>query len=65
MSACPHYLEMPTGVPDADPQTFECDAPLDHIGKHRCMVSGVQAVGPRPKGGKPRKYVQVWIEWDR
>jgi len=64
MSACPHYLELHTGIPDTSPQTFDCDLPLNHPRKHRNNTGG-QAVGPRPMGGKARKFVQVWIEWDR
>lgn len=64
MSGCSHYLELPTGVPDSSPQIFDCEIPLDHKGKHKSWAYGV-AVGLRPRGGKARKSVQVWIEWDR
>jgi len=64
MSACPHYLEMPTGIPNKPPQTFECDLPLNHPKRH-VHGTGAQGVGPRPMGGKPRKNVAVRIEWDR
>jgi len=62
MSACPHYLEMATGIPDTPPQTFECDLPLDHKGKH-LHGTGAQGVGPRR--GRARGSVEVRIEWDR
>lgn len=64
MSACPHYLELPTGVPDDPPQLFECELPLNHPRKHRDNTGG-RGIGPRPMGGKARKLVQVRIEWDR
>jgi len=64
MSTCPHYLEMPTGDPDALPQLFECEKELNHPGRHKDWSNG-QGVGPRPMGGKARKPVQVWVEWER
>jgi len=64
MAECPHYLELPTGVPDDPPQVFLCDLPLDHKKKHRRWISG-QGIGPRPMGGKARKRVEGLIEWDR
>lgn len=64
MADCPHYLEMATGIPDTDPQIFECDLLLGHPGKHKDWAGG-QGIGPRPMGGKARKQVQVWVEWER
>lgn len=57
-SECPHTLSLPYGL------DLGCELNVDHKGKHSVYISG-RAFGPRPRGGREMKDVDVKVEWDR